>query len=83
MNRATPATGWVRNPVMRLLGLDPIQASSYEFGYTWNPISGCENHTDGLCKGGGFPCYAYKLATSWLRMRILSTYSTGLTAIPG
>ena len=58
MNRATLATGWVRNPVMKLPELDPIQASSYEFGYTWNPFSGCLNQVDGLCNGGGFPCYA-------------------------
>lgn len=40
---------WVKNP-------DGSQ------GYTWNPITGCLNHDNGLCKGGGFPCYAYKLA---------------------
>ena len=31
-------------------------------GYTWNPITGCLNHVNGLCKGGGFPCYAHRLA---------------------
>lgn len=36
-------------------------------GYTWNPISGCLNHDNGLCKGGGFPCYAYKLANGRLK----------------
>jgi len=40
---------WVKNP-------DVTQ------GFTWNPITGCLNHVDGICKGGGFPCYAYKLA---------------------
>jgi len=36
-------------------------------GYTWNPITGCLNHVDGMCKGGGFPCYAYRLANTRLR----------------
>jgi len=45
---------WVRNP-------DGSQ------GYTWNPITGCLNHVNGLCKGGGFPCYAYKLAHGRLK----------------
>jgi len=49
MNKATSPTGWARNP-------DGSQ------GYTWNPITGCLNHDNGLCKGGSFPCYAYKLA---------------------
>jgi len=41
-------------------------------GYTWNPITGCLNHTNGLCNGGGFPCYAYKLANGRLRQRYLA-----------
>lgn len=41
-------------------------------GYTWNPITGCLNHDNGLCKGGGFPCYAYKLANGRLRTRYLA-----------
>jgi protein gp37 len=36
-------------------------------GWTWNPLSGCLNHDNGLCKGGGFPCYAYKLANGRLK----------------
>ncbi len=44
---------WVRNP-------DDTP------GYTWNPITGCLNHVDGFCKGGGFKCYAYRLATTRL-----------------
>ena len=36
-------------------------------GYTWNPITGCLNHDNGLCKGGGFPCYAYRLANGRLK----------------
>jgi len=51
---------WVKNP-------DGSQ------GYTWNPITGCLNHTpEGLCLGGLFPCYAYKLAHGRLRQRYLS-----------
>ena len=49
---------WVKNP-------DGSQ------GYTWNPITGCLNHVNGLCKGGGFPCYAYRLATTRLKERYL------------
>jgi len=49
---------WARNP-------DGSQ------GYTWNPITGCLNHDNGLCKGGGFPCYAYKLANGRLKQRYL------------
>ncbi|MFP3898195.1 MAG: DUF5131 family protein [Dehalococcoidia bacterium] len=47
---------WVKNP-------DGSQ------GYTWNPITGCLNHVNGLCKGGGFPCYAHRLAHGRLRTR--------------
>jgi len=72
MNRASSATGWVRNPIMKSPDLDPTQASSYELGWTYNPITGCLNHIDGLCKGGGFPCYAYKLANGRLRQRYLA-----------
>jgi protein gp37 len=50
---------WVKNP-------DGTQGS------TWNPITGCLNHTDGLCKGGGFPCYAYGLANGRLKERYLA-----------
>ncbi|MCJ7829169.1 MAG: phage Gp37/Gp68 family protein [Dehalococcoidia bacterium] len=47
---------WVKNP-------DATQ------GYTWNPITGCLNHINGMCKGGNFPCYAYKLAHGRLKER--------------
>ena len=51
---------WVKNP-------DGTQ------GYTWNPVTGCLNHTpEGLCLGGLFPCYAYKLANGRLRKRYLA-----------
>lgn len=39
---------------------------------TWNPITGCLNHVNGLCKGGGFPCYAYRLANGRLKQRYLA-----------
>lgn len=48
------AIEWVKNP-------DGTQ------GYTWNPITGCLNHINGMCKGGNFPCYAYRLAYGRLR----------------
>jgi len=49
---------WVKNP-------DGSQ------GFTWNPITGCLNHVNGLCKGGGFPCYAFRLANGRLKQRYL------------
>ncbi|GAH72781.1 unnamed protein product, partial [marine sediment metagenome] len=46
---------WVKNP-------DGTQ------GYTLNPITGCLNHTpEGLCLGGMFPCYAWRLANGRLK----------------
>jgi len=54
---------WVKNP-------DGSQ------GYTWNPITGCLNHTpEGLCLGGMFPCYAYKLANGRLKQRYLANHN--------
>ena len=50
---------WVKNP-------DGTQ------GYTWNPITGCLNHVEGMCKGGNFPCYAYGLANGRLKSRYLA-----------
>lgn len=42
-------------------------------GYTLNQITGCLNCTpEGLCRGGMFPCYAYKLAHTRLRERYLA-----------
>ena len=49
---------WVKNP-------DGTQ------GYTLNQLTGCRNHVNGMCKGGGFPCYAYRLANGRLRERYL------------
>ena len=49
-------------------------------GYTFNPLTGCLNHTpEGLCKGGMFPCYAYKLANGRLKQRYLANkYTVGI-----
>ena len=41
-------------------------------GYSWNPISGCLYHNNGMCEGGNFPCYAYGLANTRLRERYLA-----------
>jgi protein gp37 len=49
-------------------------------GYTWNPITGCLNHENGLCKGGGFPCYAFRLANGRLKQRYLAQKTWPLTA---
>jgi len=54
---------WVKNP-------DGSQ------GYTWNAITGCLNHDNGLCKGGGFPCYAYRLANTRLAERYIANKNT-------
>lgn len=60
MNRASSPTGWVRNPDGTL-------------GWTCNPLTGCRNCTpEGLCLGGSFPCYAYKLANGRLKQRYLA-----------
>jgi len=81
VNRASSATGWVRDPIVKSGGLDPTQASSYELGWTFNPITGCLNHTNGLCNGGGFPCYAYKLANGRLRDRYLANMNVAPTPV--
>jgi protein gp37 len=51
---------WVKNP-------DGSQ------GYTLNSKTGCTNNTtEGLCLGGLFPCYAYRLAHGRLKERYLN-----------
>lgn len=45
-------------------------------GYTWNPITGCNNQIDGMCQGGNFPCYAYRLANGRLRNLYLANKHT-------
>jgi len=54
---------WVKNP------------DNKTQGFTWNPITGCLNHNNGMCLGGGFPCYAYKLAHGRLKQRYLNNRS--------
>lgn len=51
---------WVLNPDNKTLGK------------IWNIITGCLNHVNGLCKGGNFPCYAYRLANGRLKERYLA-----------
>ena len=51
---------WVKNPDNKTLG------------WVWNPLTGCLNHDKGMCKGGNFPCYAYKLAMTRLKERYLA-----------
>jgi protein gp37 len=48
---------WVRNP------------NNEAQGITANGKTGCLNQDKGLCRGGGFPCYAYKLANTRLKER--------------
>jgi len=50
---------WVLNPDNKTLG------------WIWNPLTGCLNHIDGMCRGGNFPCYAYRLANTRLKERYL------------
>lgn len=45
---------------------------------THNLITGCLNHTDGLCKGGGFPCYADK----WANIRLKEVYCKNQNVAP-
>ena len=61
---------WVRNPDGSL-------------GYTWNPITGCLNHLKGLCKDGGFPCYAYRLAHGRLKPLYLENTRLAYTGLGG
>lgn len=64
---------WVKNPPWKWTdSTGAIHIEGGEQGFTWNPITGCLNHDNGLCKGGGFPCYAYKLAHGRLRQRYLA-----------
>lgn len=52
-------------------------------GYTWNPITGCLNHVNGRCKGGNFPCYAYRLANTRLKERYLANTNVGFLPVKG
>jgi len=61
---------WVKNPDNKTLG------------YTLNSKTGCRNHVNGLCKGGGFPCYAYRLANGRLKQRYLANPNTAVKYQP-
>lgn len=52
---------------MNLTDIEWAQNPDGTQGYTSNPITGCLNHDKGLCKGGGFPCYAFRLAHGRLK----------------
>jgi protein gp37 len=62
---------------MNLTSIEWAQNPDGSPGYTWNPITGCLNHVNGLCKSGDFPCYAYKLANGRLKARYLANKHTG------
>jgi len=40
------------------------------------------NHIGGMCKGGGFPCYAYRLANGRLKARYLASNVNNIAPIP-
>ena len=61
---------------MNLTGIEWVKNPDGSQGYTWNPITGCNNQIDGMCKGGNFPCYAYRLANGRLRNRYLANKET-------
>ena len=70
---------WVKNPPPPHIKVDatgrwhdPTGKFAEQLGYTWNPITGCLNHVNGMCKGGNFPCYAYRLANTRLKERYLA-----------
>ncbi len=46
-------------------------------GYAWNPITGCLNQDHGICRGGGFPCYAYKIAHGRVKNLYLRNHHVG------
>ena len=60
---------WVLNPDNKTLGK------------IWNPITGCMNHVNGMCKGGGFPCYAYRLANTRLKETYLANPNIALESL--
>jgi len=48
---------------MNRTGIEWVKNPDGSQGYTLNSKTGCTNHTpEGLCLGGLFPCYAFKLA---------------------
>ncbi len=61
-----------RKEIMYRTSIEWVKNPNGTQGYSWNPITGCLNNTNGLCNGGGFPCYAWKLANGRLRSRYLA-----------
>lgn len=60
---------WVRNP------------SDNRPGHSWNPITGCNNHKDGYCNTGGFPCYAFRVANGRVKSTYLSNHNIALDSM--
>ncbi len=50
-------------------------------GWSWNPVTGCLNHIEGFCNGGGFKCYAYRLAHGRLKQRYLANNNIAIEGI--
>jgi protein gp37 len=67
---------------MNLTGIEWVVNPDGSPGYTTNPITGCLNHHNGLCKGGGFPCYAYKLAHGRLKRIYQANHNVAKSDIP-
>lgn len=56
-----------------MTGIEWVKNPDGSPGITVNSKTGCKNHTpDGLCLGGMFPCYAFKLANGRLKRRYIS-----------
>ncbi len=51
-------------------------------GFTCSPKTGCLYHTEGMCKGGDFPCWAYKLAQGRLKKSYLANLHLAPVADP-
>jgi len=61
-----------RGNLMNITSIEWVQNPDGSQGYTLNSKTGCKNHTsEGLCLGGLFPCYAYRLARGRLKKRYL------------
>ena len=58
---------------MNRTGIEWVLNPDGSQGYSCNSKTGCVNHTpEGLCLGGDFPCYAYKLAHGRQSQRYLA-----------
>ncbi len=63
---------------MNKTGIDWVKNPDGTKGYSFNPITGCLNHVNGMCKGGNFPCWAYGLANTRLKERYLANANVSL-----